>query len=46
MNQEELDELRAIVKAQPISTHYESCWKDHGWCAVTRLLDDWESTND
>ena len=44
MNQQERDELRAIIAAQPDTTHYESCWKDHGWCAVAKVLDAWEAS--
>jgi hypothetical protein len=42
MNQQERDELRAIIAAQPDTTHYEGCWKSHGWCAVMYVLDAWE----
>jgi hypothetical protein len=43
MNQQERDELREIIASRPIATHYRDCWKEHGWCAVARVLDAWEA---
>jgi uncharacterized protein CbrC (UPF0167 family) len=35
------DELRATAeKYQANSTHFQNCYKYHGWCAVSRLLDE------
>jgi hypothetical protein len=43
MNQQERDELRAIIAAQPDTTHYESCWQDHNLCAVAKVLNELEA---
>ena len=39
MTPEERQAMRMYLATQTDGTHYEGCWKRHGWCAVAYLLD-------
>jgi hypothetical protein len=44
MTQQERDVLRNLAKINiDNKTHYVGCWQSHGWCAVERVLDAYES---
>lgn len=35
-------ELRALVNADRVGTHWEDCWKSHRDCAILRAADAWD----